>query len=91
MNRDWDFYVFLLQKISPPVYMRLDLASTEISESHIDFPGELDQATFTLAKSWLAQYVYELAVVAWRWNASFKSHYAVSSMAESKNKKSVHV
>lgn len=39
------------QKISPPVRVRLDLASTEISEPHIDFLGELDQAPFTLAKS----------------------------------------
>lgn len=39
------------QKISPPVRVRLDLASTEISEPHIDFLGELDQVPFTLAKS----------------------------------------
>lgn len=77
----------MLQKISSPVYKRLDLASAEISESHIDFLGEPDQAPFTLAKSWLAQYVYELTVITWRLNANFKSHYAVSSVAESKNKK----
>lgn len=79
------------QKISPPVRVRLDLASTEISEPHIDFLGELDQVPFTLAKSWLVQYVYELTVITWKWNAGFKSHYAASSVAESKNKKSVHV
>lgn len=82
-------YPFMLQKIAPPVYMRLDPASTEISEPHIDFLGELDQASFTLAKSWLAQYVYELTVITWRWNANLKGHYAVSFVAESKNKKKV--
>lgn len=44
-------YPFTLREISPPVYMRLDLAFTEISESHIDFLGDLDQSPFTLAKS----------------------------------------
>lgn len=44
-------YPFMLPKISPPAYIRLDITSTEISESHIDFLGELDQIPFTLAKS----------------------------------------